>query len=194
MIALVWNCRGIGRAATIRALQDHIKSLRLNLIFLSEIKCSDTAKIQAFVSRLKFTNHEFVPSHGLAGGLLLLWCGGLDVKVVFSNESVISCTLFNDPANFSWQLTCVYGLVIPSLRPRFWECINSIGNAFQGPWLITGDFNALLSSKDKCGGKPFSSSSNSGFQQMVDANDLIDLGFEGNPFKWTNKRTGSANI
>lgn len=37
-------------------------------------------------------------------------------------------------------------------------------------------------------------SSRDGFHIMVNRNGLIDLGFDGNPYTWNNKRIGRANI
>jgi hypothetical protein len=65
---------------------------------------------------------------------------------------------------------------------------------FQGPQLLIGDFNAILSPAEKIGGRIFGSSSHSEFQDFVHANGLIDLGFYGNPFTWNNNRHGSFNI
>lgn len=45
-----------------------------------------------------------------------------------------------------------------------------MGESFLGPWLLVGNFNAMLSSKDKFMGKPISSFSTGGFKGMVDQN------------------------
>lgn len=68
MIGIAWNCSGLGRVVTIRALKDYIKSFQPDFIFLSKVKCSDIVKINLLVSSLKFPNFEFVPSVGLSGG------------------------------------------------------------------------------------------------------------------------------
>lgn len=60
--------------------------------------------------------------------------------------------------------------------------------------MVMGDFNAVLSSVDKIGGKAVASSSRGGFRKVVNDNSLIDLGFDGHPFTWNNKRGGLDNI
>lgn len=57
-----------------------------------------------------------------------------------------------------------------------------------------GDFNCINSQIDKSGGRPFACSSSGGIGALMDSNGLIDLGFSGYRFTWSNRRSGNANI
>jgi hypothetical protein len=46
----------------------------------------------------------------------------------------------------------------------------------------------ILSQSEKYGGRPFASSSNDPFHSFLDSFGIVDLGFTGNPFTWSNKR------
>lgn len=83
---------------------------------------------------------------------------------------------------------------IPIKRPDFWDTLTTIGSAFTGPWCLLGDFNALLSQADKLGGRPVSSSSSGGFQRFITDFGLIDVGFLGHPYTWSNCRSGTSHI
>ena len=69
-----------------------------------------------------------------------------------------------------------------------------IFNTFQGPALFIGDFNSIMSQEEKRGGNPYAESSSGGFRGAIEDMGLIDLGFSGNAFIWSNKRRGRANI
>lgn len=88
----------------------------------------------------------------------------------------------------------IYGPPTPLARPLFWDCLNSIGANFDGPWMVAGDFNVTLTDEDKNGGRSVASSSKNSFRHMVDSNALIDMGFDGHSFTWNNKMKGKANI
>lgn len=60
--------------------------------------------------------------------------------------------------------------------------------------MILGDFNSILSSIEKCGGRDFGSSSHNDFADFVHSNALVDLGFVGNKFTRSNHRLRRANI
>lgn len=45
-----------------------------------------------------------------------------------------------------------------------------------GSWLVIGDFNIILSSADKLGGKVVASPSHGGLRKIMDDHGLIDLG------------------
>lgn len=96
--------------------------------------------------------------------------------------------------NHSGVDSLVYGPPVLSLRPMFWTLLNEIEAAYCGPWLIVGDFNVVLNQSDKNRGNQVASSSNGGFQNMIDFNGLLDLEFIGSPFTWNNRRVGNANI
>lgn len=93
-----------------------------------------------------------------------------------------------------WQLTLIYGSPTPSNRHQFWDCIASVGQTFQGAWFIYRDFNMVFNQKDKKGGTPVENSSNGGYNATINNLRLIDVGFVGNLYTWTNRRKGSANI
>jgi hypothetical protein len=78
----------------------------------------------------------------------------------------------------------VYAPHISQGRALFWNSLANLGNSFGGGWLLLGDFNSILSSSEKSGGRAFGSSAHGDFADFVHSNALIDLGFVGNKFTW----------
>lgn len=171
-----------------------MKSHRLVFVFLYDLKCSCTEKINNIFLNLGFCSFELVPSLGRARGLLLMWKKEFNMKVIVSSNSYINCLVFSKLFPEPWLLTCIYGSPIPSRRSLFWDSLDSIGTSHMGSWLVIGDFNTVLSSVDKLGGKAVASSSHGGLRKIMDDHGLIDLGFEGHPYTWNNRRGGLANI
>jgi hypothetical protein len=72
--------------------------------------------------------------------------------------------------------------------------MTDLGNSFDGAWLLMGNFYFVLSPSKQSGGCSFGSNSHSYFLDFVHTNALVDLGFVGNRFTWSNHRSGRANI
>lgn len=62
------------------------------------------------------------------------------------------------------------------------------------PWLYFGDLNDTLAEQEKVGGNPRNSSQLSLGRNTVADRGLIDMGFEGHPFTWSNGRQMEDNI
>lgn len=77
---------------------------------------------------------------------------------------------------------------------EFWDQLGRIRRASGSSWLIMGDFNAITSQRDKAGGRPFSVSPQDRFYGLRLGFGLIDLGFSGGPFTWSNRRHGDRLI
>lgn len=48
----------------------------------------------------------------------------------------------------------------------------------------------IIDQFEKLGGRPYASSSNDAFRQFLNTFGLVDLGFYGNPYTWSNNREG----
>lgn len=186
-----WNCHGLARAAAVRTLRAWIGKLSPDVIFLVETKIGDVSSV---FCRLGFSNFVQQPSVGRKGGLTLAWRAGVDLEVSAINQSFINALIFSDPRHVPWMLTLVYGPSIWSDKPRFWEQLRSVGQAFNGAWMCLGDFNSVISQQDKSGGIPVHPSSSVGLGPFLLSQGMIDLGFHGPPFTWSNKRHGQALI
>jgi hypothetical protein len=135
-----------------------------------------------------------VPPVGSKGGIVVAWNANIEVEPINQTRFQISCLVFSDPPHQPWLLSCIHGPSTWTNKIGFWDSVSKIGDSFVGPWMMLGDFNAILSQSDKLGGRSFASSSSAPFFNFVHTNALVDLGYEGNPFTWTNKRHGLANI
>lgn len=54
------------------------------------------------------------------------------------------------------------------------------------PWLLIGDFNDISKNSEKFGGGPPSQTKLAFFSTFLNTYKLVDLGFIGHPFTWTN--------
>lgn len=73
---------------------------------------------------------------------MLMWDIIVDVQIVLFTENLIIALILNDLVSSPWQLTGDYGPTNPLLKLEFWESLHRVGDAFNRPWLIEGDFNA----------------------------------------------------
>lgn len=65
-----WNSRGLGKPHTVRALKEMVKSLKLDLLFLSETRIEGN-KVEVLASDIGFSNYFSVDQQGLGGGLVV---------------------------------------------------------------------------------------------------------------------------
>ncbi|CAL1396196.1 unnamed protein product [Linum trigynum] len=67
-----------------------------------------------------------------------------------------------------------------------WEAIRRLHSAIVHPWLLLGDFNSISGPSERQGGAGFNSYKVKDFNSCIKDCNLIDLGFAGPRFTWTN--------
>lgn len=56
--------------------------------------------------------------------------------------------------NDSWLFSCIYASTYRNIRNNLWDNLKKVRDSYTGAWLLGGDFNELMSSSDKSGGRP----------------------------------------
>lgn len=77
------------------------------------------------------------------------------------------------------------------MRVELWKELNTLGHNLNLPWLTSGDFNKVFDQTNKWGGQPVFSHLVAPFKDMVHACNMVDLGFSGPKYTWTNSSTHS---
>ncbi|KAL3638072.1 hypothetical protein CASFOL_018085 [Castilleja foliolosa] len=192
MKILVWNCRGLAQPKAIRALRHIISDSKAELIFISEVKSPLTPLISSSLANLNFNNNAFSPPVGKSGGLLMAWKNHITLNSMIVNQYFIHSTVTD--GNKILAFTAIYAPCYYLKKDNFWKDINNLALTITHPWIMAGDFNDIIDHKEKKGGLPYSSSSGHNLANELNNLGLIDLGFNGYPFTWDNKRNGVANI
>nr|POE89502.1 hypothetical protein CFP56_43297 [Quercus suber] len=152
MRTLAWNCRGAGRAPTVRALKAFIREESPDVVFIAESK-SKSRRIEKIFSSIGFVDKFCVDPAGKSRGLAIFWEAGVDLESVYSDKNVIASLVYFDPPSSLWLFLLIYGPPHINGRARFWKCLEDLVSAFVGPWLVMGDFNCVDSNLDKRGGR-----------------------------------------
>ncbi|KAL7099646.1 hypothetical protein ACP275_09G098200 [Erythranthe tilingii] len=149
MKIIAWNCQGLAQPKAVRALKQLLSSSSPDLLFLSEVKTSSTHSISKALSSCSLVNQVFVPPVGLAGGLCLAWTSNLSVNITLQNNFLINAFVSCDPSLPFWQFTGIYCPCSSLGKQTFWNLLHSIHDVTDGPWLLMGDFNSVLSQSEK---------------------------------------------
>ena len=86
------------------------------------------------------------------------------------------------------MFTTVYASPRITERHILWNNLANVSNIHNMPWVVAGDFNELLIGEDKFGGRAVSVNKFLLFKDCLDKCSMIDIGFSGPWFTWTNKR------
>ena len=118
----------------------------------------------------------------------------MEVIHLGSIEQEIHALVKVRPLNTSWLFSAVYASPRIAERQLLWNNLISIFESNNLPWVVAGDFNEPLLNCDKFGGRVISVNNSLLFKDCLDKCNLVDLGFSGPRFTWTNKRDMSNLI
>ena len=69
-----------------------------------------------------------------------------------------------------------------------WENLTKVVELHKLPWVIAGDFNEPLIDEDKFEGRGVNINRSLAFKDCLDRCSMVDMGFSGPRYTWTNKR------
>ncbi|XP_012854346.1 PREDICTED: uncharacterized protein LOC105973839 [Erythranthe guttata] len=192
MNCIFWNCQGLGAPLTIHVLGDIIRDHQPRLVFLSETRA--TLQLIEKLKRRWNLNGLCVEKVGQSRGLALFWQKDLAVDLISYSNNHIDAEVSGVNHNSKWRVTGFYGFPEHSRRQLSWNLLRNLGQRRDLPWLIGGDFNEILSNAEKTGGPQRLPSRIEMFREALDECGLIDMGYEGIPFTWSNNRTDPCTV
>ena len=146
-------------------------------------------RAKEITDRLPFDGAIHADTVGYAGGLWLLWNSNLvTVSQMASTEQEIHAVVKVLSSNLSWFLSAVYASPRFLERKLLWNNLSQVANLHHLPWLLLGDFNEVLCSEDKFGGRTVNLRRSQIFGNCLNNCGMLDLGFHGPRFTWSNLR------
>ncbi|XVE96968.1 hypothetical protein REPUB_Repub02eG0269900 [Reevesia pubescens] len=193
MPVLFWNSRGAGSSSFLSHARELITMHRPSIAIFVEPRISGV-KADKMISRLRFDFSTKVDARGFSGGIWVLWNSVVgQVQVMKKSDQYITLFIDNNISS-PWALTAVYASPVPTTRELFWDFLLHFNRLDGTPWLLVGDFNQILSSDEKQGGSVESNKRMLDFREVIQCRGLMDLGFSGCKFTWTNKHPLSSLI
>ncbi|KAH1047687.1 hypothetical protein J1N35_038471 [Gossypium stocksii] len=193
MKILSWNVRGLGQPRTVRRLKNKLRQIRPQILFLMEIKVT-SRRTEVIRRQCGFINGIDVEAIGTRGGLSLGWKQGLNVILKSFSKSHIDVEVENEDEMVVWRFTGFYGEPIEHERRKSWDLLRLLKQEDSKPWLVPGDFNEILFSFEKKGGRICEERQMAEFRKALDYCELYDLGFNGLWYTWERGRLIDNNI
>ena len=103
-------------------------------------------------------------------------------------------TVIDHGMNDVWRFTGFYGDPDTANRENSWSLLRDLSSRFSIPWGFLGDFNETIRVEEKQGWLDRPERQMQGFRDEIDFCGFKDLGFNGFPFTWCNRRPGDQNV
>jgi hypothetical protein len=142
---------------------------------------------------LGYTGPFAVSCEGRSGGLALFWRQPFSVSLRGANSHAID-VIVDSGEPMAWRATFIYGEPRWEQRHLFWDMLRRLRGEWNGPWICCGDFNEVLVQDEHYGSTDRSEVQMELFRNYLDECNLIDLGFCGPKFTWSNRQDAQCNI
>ncbi|XP_059284882.1 uncharacterized protein LOC132038189 [Lycium ferocissimum] len=189
MIISSWNIRGLNLPFKQKELKAFMLKNKVSLMAVLEtrVKENKVAKVTQTLGvdwQLGF-NYNYATN----GRIWVGWKPAhLDLTILHTTSQVIHCYVEDKDTSFASYITFVYGFNTVGERKEMWDQLRTIYSSLTGPWLILGDFNALLSVDDRLHGNPVHITETEDFQECVNDLGLGQVTRRGCQYSWCNKR------
>ncbi|CAM8892645.1 unnamed protein product [Rhodiola kirilowii] len=187
MRVLAWNCRGLGHPRSVRELTESVRINRPVLVGLQETKIEEK-RLVLIQKRLGFKYGFVVPRQGLSRGLALWWKEEVPLTILSFSKYHIDARVEGEDVV---RVTVFYGDPVTGRRGIAWDLIRRLHSQFSLPWIVFGDFNEVCFGWEVKGGRIRGEWQMRAFRETLVDCGLSDLGYEGNPFTFSNRRSGA---
>ncbi|RVW66283.1 hypothetical protein CK203_066250 [Vitis vinifera] len=176
-----------------RVIKAVIRSQRVDLFCLQETKIETLSEgVVRSLGSGRWSNWTALDAMGTAGGILVCWDKrSLEVMETEVGKFSVSCRIRNVENGMIWIFTGVYGPFTKEDRDCLWEELGAIRGLWEEPWCIGGDFNVILSQRERSRQGRLSGAMRN-FAQTVDDLELIDLPMQGGIATWSGGRNNQS--
>ncbi|XP_031253683.1 uncharacterized protein LOC116111679 [Pistacia vera] len=193
-----WNIRGLNGFSKQRAVRNWISNSSLGLIGLLETKVQQSY-LQSVVSTV-CPSWQFLSNvmDSIACRILVCWDPSLYfVDSLHFSLQEVTCRVTHVSKGFSFGITFVYGSNDLRNRRNLWDFLRDQAAEFDSeglPWLVLGDFNAILGASDRMGGDLTWYGYVDDFGHCIHDTELIGFPFTGLRYTWHNSQQGDGII
>lgn len=127
--------------------------MKVNLspsFFFMETKVN-ARKMEKIRRNLGYNNGIDVPFVGSRGGLSLGWKDDAIVDLQGYCDCAMDLLISNSEVDFNWRFTGFYGAPNDRRRAESWDLLRRFEQNYNGPWIVIGDFNEIVSNHGKRG-------------------------------------------
>ncbi|XP_019237680.1 PREDICTED: uncharacterized protein LOC109217852 [Nicotiana attenuata] len=159
----------------------------------TKVKEHKVATVAAVVApKWRFHNNYLSAPNGR---IWLLWDISLyTVDKLREDAQLLHCQVTIVASDKPCVITVIYGYNTCEQRKNMWETLKVLAQRINMPWLIIGDFNAMLYPQDRLYGNPVQ------YGEIKDFNDCIhdlllnEVRWTGEYYTWTNKQQTNDRI
>lgn len=188
MNMVIWNCKGALKPNFQSYVQELVRFHDPTMLVVMKTRVGGN-RARDITNRLPFDGTIHTETIGRAGRLWLLWNSDrVEVSLLSSSEQEIHTTIKVRASSFNWMFSTIYASPRNAERRILWNNLSNVAELHNMPWVIVGDFNEPLSNADKFGGRVANSSWSLLFKECLNKCNMVDLGFLGPRFTWTNRR------
>lgn len=128
---------------------------------------------------------------GFHGGIKILWNDRdttLDILSVTDQAIHVFVQVCSSNPNSHWILSAIYASPVQQTNFNLWDDLANFATSHSLPWLLTVDFKDILSHNESLSSTLPSHKCIEAFNNLLNNCNLMDLGFSGPKFMWSNKR------
>ena len=188
MNILLRNCRGALNADFKRRTFEMDINHQPSIMVITETRVGGD-KAEKIIEDLSFDGSIVTDTIRYAKGLWILWkMEDVEVILLSATEQEIHPTVKVHSSNLSWLISAIYASPRIVERKIHWNNLKIVSQLHNLPCLMLGDFNEVLSEDDKFGGNSVNLNRALEFKKCLDECNMLDLGFAGPKYTWTNSR------
>ncbi|KAL1164344.1 hypothetical protein V6Z11_A06G063000 [Gossypium hirsutum] len=146
-----WNCQGYAGLKFPRVFWEYNREHKLDLVGLLKTRVSGV-KADSIIAKLDFDFSHRVEAVGFSGGIWIGWKDFISVNILGNHFQFILLKIYGNSYRQSILVVIVYGSPNGQKQKQLWEAIKYTVLIDETPWLMIGDFNAILASCEKRGG------------------------------------------
>ncbi|KAB5512336.1 hypothetical protein DKX38_029364 [Salix brachista] len=192
-----WNVRGLNSPQKQFAVCSWLKHHNIDIFGLLETRIlpNNLDNVQAKILPLNWSAISNIHT-GTLCRILVGWNPKFcHLQSIDTSAQWITSEVHNHPRLAGTRVTFVYGSNSPVERRTLWQYIKAASEANKNnPWIILGDFNAVLRPSDRSGGSTDWGGHHGDFPDCIMHSTLQQLPYTGMHLTWHNGQNNEATI
>ncbi|XP_056686567.1 uncharacterized protein [Spinacia oleracea] len=191
---LSWNVRGLNRRAKQMEVKRFIHTHNIKLVSLLETKVKASKLGDLYLGVCPGWNFTTNISCSTSSRIVLAWDpNSFTLNILSMSSQLIHCFITPRSTGVGFLGTFIYGMNTKEDRVTLWNSLTQISDNCTQPWIIMGDFNALMDVEDRVGATVRIREIQA-MRACMNHCNLSTIKTVGRQFTWNNKQVGEDRV